>query len=490
MGTTISGQNPAPATTRGYSPEPALVAKEPATDPHEETTRGYFEARGSVGDSQPPLHGSTPQPGSRGYIPNAAPEFGSLSRGSGPQTSGNAERDKAVVDDAAGAASKAVYGKNGDTFTSGGPLPEDKRTWNKVSDAELQQMGLDPALFKDTPNVAKVAGVGVGSTGYKAALYKSDRGEYILAYAGTNPKSGKDVWTDVKGGLTPFTPAQFDRAMETGKAVKAKLGDNVVFTGHSLGGGLASYAAIGTGTPATLFNPMDLTRNLISKARSEAKTNAPDSAYANTESTWKPANWGGVGNVVKASQHPNQGMRQYVAKGELLDGAQSGVSSTSGKPVKPHDPTAYNDVGQKIPVTGDKPGGTVEKHSLDYTRPAVAKHHWNEYAKSAPAEATDQQARGQNSSLSGYYPAPTPGAGPTTPAPTAKAVPTPAAPTPVVDNNPAPAAVAPPTPVAATDFNPAPPGVTPGPPEMYADGSAMFVTTTDDQGVSTTTQVE
>lgn len=343
------------------------------------------------------------------------PQFGSLSRtGGGPQTSGNAARDTAVVDDAAGGASKAVYGKNGDTFTSGGPLPEDKRTWNKVSDADLQKLGLNPALLKDDPNFSpKILGTGIGSTGYKAALYKSDRGEYILAYAGTNPGSLKDLWTDAKGGAG-LTPKQFERGMEAGKQVKSVLGDNVVFTGHSLGGGLANYAAIGTNTPSTVFNPMDLSRNLISSARTQAKTNAPDSAFASIKPTW--GDWGGVGSTVQATQNPNQGMRQYVARGEFLEGAQSGATGSTGKAASNYDPFAFNDTGQKITVeapAGDKTG-MFDRHSLDFTRPLVAQKNWSDYAASAPTAAANQTG---NSSLAGYYPAPTPGAAPT-PTPT------------------------------------------------------------------------
>ena len=53
--------------------------------------------------------------------------------------------------------------------------------------------------------------------------------------------------------------------MDIARAVHALHGDNLVFTGHSLGGGLASVAALATGRRAVTFNaagvnPMTLSR--------------------------------------------------------------------------------------------------------------------------------------------------------------------------------------------------------------------------------------
>ncbi len=287
----------------------------------------------------------------------------------------------AVVDSAALGAAKQVYGASKGmegSFTSGGMLETDKRTWNKVSDTELKALGMDPSKFMDNANYTpKIAGTGIGAVGFKSALYKSDRGEFTLAFAGTNSKSIKDLWTDAKGGAG-FTPEQFNKAMDLGKNVTSALGDNVVFTGHSLGGGLASYAAIGSGAAATTFNPMDLTRNLISSARAQA---SPDSPYADIKPSL--SDWGGVKGVVAMGNDPASGVRSYVQSGEFLDKVQSTGYTATPENVNAGGgaPTSFNDFGQKI-VLDSQPGqstSTMAKHSIDYMQPNVAQNMRNRF---------------------------------------------------------------------------------------------------------------
>lgn len=118
-------------------------------------------------------------------------------------------------------------------------------SYSQIYPDQLKTMGLDPALFQT-------------SVGMSASLYRDESGRYVLAFAGTD--SGGDAFEDVTEGLglAPGLPdAQYMQACVLAQRVQAALGPdagNLVFTGHSLGGGLAAVASIATGAPAVTFN--------------------------------------------------------------------------------------------------------------------------------------------------------------------------------------------------------------------------------------------
>ncbi|GAB4266932.1 vWA domain-containing protein [Deferrisoma sp.] len=94
-------------------------------------------------------------------------------------------------------------------------------------------------------------------TGFEAVVYRhGDR--YVLAYAGTDPASPGDWGADV-GQAAGKMPKQYGQAVEYAREVTDRYGrSNVVLTGHSLGGGLAQYAALRLGLTAYTFNPAGL----------------------------------------------------------------------------------------------------------------------------------------------------------------------------------------------------------------------------------------
>lgn len=98
------------------------------------------------------------------------------------------------------------------------------------------------------------------SSGLRAGLYTNGQGQYVLAFKGTAPISRtglKDVYTDVAQGLG-FPTGQYAHAVDLTRRMYEVYGDNLVLTGHSLGGGLASQAAMAVGAgnlPAIVFNP-------------------------------------------------------------------------------------------------------------------------------------------------------------------------------------------------------------------------------------------
>jgi hypothetical protein len=100
-------------------------------------------------------------------------------------------------------------------------------------------------------------------TGFRAIALKStdpSDNRVIVAFAGTG--DGKDWKANIGQGLGLPTK-QYNQAVEFANKWKATNGNNVILTGHSLGGGLASYASIKTGLRATAINAAPLALNHI-----------------------------------------------------------------------------------------------------------------------------------------------------------------------------------------------------------------------------------
>lgn len=119
-------------------------------------------------------------------------------------------------------------------------------SFRQVAEADLPP-GFSPADFEH-------------ASGLRAALYTNGDGQFVLAFKGTAPISRtglKDIYTDAAQGLG-FPTAQYAHAVDLTRRAYAHYGDNLVLTGHSLGGGLASQAAMAVGAghlPAVVFNP-------------------------------------------------------------------------------------------------------------------------------------------------------------------------------------------------------------------------------------------
>jgi len=102
-------------------------------------------------------------------------------------------------------------------------------------------------------------------TDFQSALYSrtiNGKTEYTFATAGT--ASGKDAWQD---GIQTFgASGQYAFSVEQAKALSGLLqGQELTFTGHSLGGGTASANALATGNAAITFNAAGI--SLLTKTR-------------------------------------------------------------------------------------------------------------------------------------------------------------------------------------------------------------------------------
>ena len=102
-------------------------------------------------------------------------------------------------------------------------------------------------------NAVELVHTAVSSSGFEASAYSYD-GKIVIAFAGTNTDEWQDIWADIGIGLLGSLNAQVIEAAKFYLNIKAQYGDNIVFTGHSLGGGLASLMAVFFNRPATTFD--------------------------------------------------------------------------------------------------------------------------------------------------------------------------------------------------------------------------------------------
>ncbi|GAA2743428.1 hypothetical protein GCM10009868_17160 [Terrabacter aerolatus] len=157
--------------------------------------------------------------------------------------------------------------------------------WSPLDAGELRTLGIDPAGLHTRD-------------GFDAAVYRNADGRYVLAYAGTTTMS--DWRTNAEQGVG-LPSEQHLRAIHLAQDVSRSVGaENMVITGHSLGGGLASTASIATDVPAVTFNAAGVHPHTVAEAREQ----------------------GGAA----AAYSPDQ-IRNYHVRGEMLTTLQNPLGS-------------------------------------------------------------------------------------------------------------------------------------------------------------------
>jgi len=112
--------------------------------------------------------------------------------------------------------------------------------------ANLAELGLQSSKFKEGP--------------FFSRLYKnSTRNAYVLAFRGTEPGLADWPANILQSGLGLSFSTQYDQAVALAEEVNQAVGGaELCMTGHSLGGGLASAAALAANRPAVTFNSAGL----------------------------------------------------------------------------------------------------------------------------------------------------------------------------------------------------------------------------------------
>ena len=123
-------------------------------------------------------------------------------------------------------------------------------SWARMDEDDVRAAGLDPALMHDA------------KSGFDASFYRDAQGHVVLAFTGTD--EGRD-WKHNFGQGLGRKDAQYDRALTLGRKAREAFGENVIFTGHSLGGGLAAAAGMANDVPAVTFNASGVHDNTLER---------------------------------------------------------------------------------------------------------------------------------------------------------------------------------------------------------------------------------
>ena len=142
------------------------------------------------------------------------------------------------------------------------------------------------------------------ASGYFGALYRNaDNGTIIYANRGTEGPDKLDVRANVLQAFG-LESKQYTTAMKVARNLRATYGGKLSFTGHSLGGGLASAQALVTGLPATTFNAAGLNPETVRRMLGSDFDNA----------------WA----------HGNSLVSAYYVKGDPLSQVQDGTRLVEG----------------------------------------------------------------------------------------------------------------------------------------------------------------
>ncbi|MGQ7845927.1 DUF6531 domain-containing protein [Granulosicoccus sp. 3-233] len=116
-------------------------------------------------------------------------------------------------------------------------------------------LSCEPAFRLVSPAEVGMSNDRFDDEGFNAELYQdpADPDRYILVFRGTDNVG--DDWPNSFAQAASEKTRQYDLALNLGRDVVKELpGRQIEFSGHSLGGGLASIAALGTQRQATIFN--------------------------------------------------------------------------------------------------------------------------------------------------------------------------------------------------------------------------------------------
>lgn len=178
--------------------------------------------------------------------------------------------------------------------------------------AELSQ-GLYKKDFTGTRGYTMVPGslVDDRETGLRTAIFSnSDGSDNVQVFAGTSPWSLANWWANLTQAFG-FRSGQYELGIENARENYRQYEGNLRFAGHSLGGGIASAAAIITGGSAYTFNAAGVHDNTL---RGFDRSNGSVTSYYSTFDILR------IGNALTPASVPGNRVSLGVAGFHGIDG--------------------------------------------------------------------------------------------------------------------------------------------------------------------------
>jgi hypothetical protein len=141
--------------------------------------------------------------------------------------------------------------------------PNPPAGWRVAGEDDLARLGLDATDLEEP-----------GSS-FRARVYVDVDGGYVVAFRGS--ATAEDWRNNFQQGLG-LDSGHYDKALVIGERLRM-AGEDVTLTGHSLGGGLASAAAVASGLEADTFNAAGLSDDTLEAARANGATAPHVDAY-------------------------------------------------------------------------------------------------------------------------------------------------------------------------------------------------------------------
>ncbi len=257
------------------------------------------------------------------------------------------------------------------------PKPPDAATLARLSNDVYSDSANPPAGFR-TATVEDLNRLGLRqedleptNSSFRARVYATGAGaetQYVVAFRGST--SDRRDWVSNAQQAAGLSSDHYSRALAVGRALARNEDVPVTITGHSLGGGLASAAAIASGRDATTFNAAGLSQNTINQAQSINAANNPG-AVAQVSAIYVR------GEILSALQDGgDQAIGSWLgrAAGSWVAGPLGGVAGGEFGRTFADAPSAY---GNRIPIDAVRPSNlawyqdfpvltSINRHGMDY----------------------------------------------------------------------------------------------------------------------------
>lgn len=207
-------------------------------------------------------------------------------------------------------------------------------TWKPLSDDRLAKLGIDPRILST-------------KSGFQARVYEDPDLGGIVAFKGTS--SMKDWLANFKQGAGLDSP-QHNESVLLAKLAQKAYGPDLIFVGHSKGGGQASLASVVTGNTAITFNAAGVHDKTLSdlgfnpeKVREVLKGgqvraySVADEILTRTQENWQGWVPTALGHQIKLDDpFPREGLTSYLPGNKSVHDVKSHFMSNVIEGLKLH----------------------------------------------------------------------------------------------------------------------------------------------------------